>query len=83
MYIYIVKYFAYDVVSIYENITLDILHFLMSISFLVYFFGDLLKVMRYARKLSVAQGVIPRCIGTERAQTQLHGYGCAFAVILM
>jgi hypothetical protein len=47
----------------------------MGISFLVYFFGDLLKVMRYIGKAFVTQGVIPRCIGTERAQTQLLDYG--------
>ena len=66
-----VKYFNYDVVSSYENTTLDIFLFLMSISFLVYFFGDLLKVMRYADKETVTQGVIPRNIGTERSQIQL------------
>jgi hypothetical protein len=70
---FFVKYFAFDVVSIYENITLDIFHFLMSTSFLrvVYFFGNILKVMHYAGKASVTQGVIPRCTGIERAQTKL------------
>jgi hypothetical protein len=68
---FFVNSFPYDVVSIYENITLDIFHFLMSISFLVYFFWDLLKVMRCAGTASVTQGVIPRYSGTERAQTQL------------
>ena len=45
---------------------------MMSISFLVYFFGDLLEVMRYVGKASVTQGLIPRCTGTERAQTTLY-----------
>jgi hypothetical protein len=43
----------------------------MSISFLVYFFGHLLRAMRYVSKASITQDVIPRCTGTERAQTSL------------
>jgi hypothetical protein len=61
------KYFAYDLDFLYDSVTLDILHCLMSISFLVYFFGYLVKVMRYVGKASITQEVIPRCTRIERA----------------